>query len=336
MIKKLLVISIIGMMVVLAGCGQNDNTTSQTDAQDASQKVTVALDYMPNTNHTGLYVALDKGFYKEEGLDVSIELPPEDGASALVASGKAQFGVDFQDLLAPAFTSDKPLPVTAVAALIQHNTSALMTLKEKNIDRPKKLEGKIYGTWNNPVELAMVKSIIEKDGGDAKALKTVPNSATDAIAALNTDMDAIWVYYAWDGIVAKEKGVDVQYMYFKDLNPVFDYYTPVLIANNDFLKNNAEIAKKFLKATEKGYQYACEHPDEAADILLAHGDGLDKNVVKASQEWLAKEYQGDAPQWGYIDPTRWNAFYEWLNQEKLVEKPLEKDFGFSNEYLPKK
>lgn len=329
-------IAVLGL-TLLVGCGgQNAAEKSSEKEASSAKKVVLALDYTPNTNHTGFYVALDKGFYKDAGLDVHIQPPPDGGATPLVGSGKAQFGVDFQDLLAAGFVSEHPVPVTAVAALIQHNTSGLMTLQSSGITRPKELAGKTYGTWNNPIELAMVKDVIKKDGGDPNTLKTIPNNATDVFAALKTDMDAVWIYYAWDGMAAKIKGEKTNYMSFRKLNPVFDYYTPVLIANNDFLKKHPDEAKAFLAATAKGYQYAIDHPEEAANILLAHADGLDKNLVMASQKWLAGEYVADAPRWGYIDPARWNAFYKWLNDEKLVEKPLAENTGFSNDYLPEK
>lgn len=329
-IKKLTAMTLMAALSIgLTACGKGAPAQKDEDLKP----LTVVLDYTPNTNHTGLYVALDKGYYKEAGVNVAIEPPPEDGAAALVAAGKAQFGVDFQDLLAAGLSADQPLPVTAVAALIQHNTSGLVSLENKNIKSPKDLVGKTYGTWNSPIELAMVREVIAKDGGDPNGLKTVPNNATDTFAALNTNMDAVWIYYGWDGIAAKEKGLKTNYMAFSEMNPVFDYYTPVLIANNEFLKKDPETAKRFLAATEKGYRYAIEHPDEAADILLKHAQGLDAKLVKASQEWLASQYIADAKQWGIIDAKRWNNYYAWLAQKKLIPKAIPENVGFSNDYL---
>ena len=103
-------------------------------------------------------------------MDVEIVQPPEDGASALVASGKAQFGIDFQDSIAPAFASDDPLPVTAVATLIQHNTSGIISRKGEGMDRPKGMEGKTYATWDMEVEKAMIKNVVESDGGTTAKL----------------------------------------------------------------------------------------------------------------------------------------------------------------------
>ena len=106
------------------------------------QTVTGVLDWTPNTNHTGIYVALANGYFEEAGLDVQVVLPPEDGAVTLVSSGKAQFGVSFQDSLAPAFAGDSPMPVTAVAAIIQHNTSGIVSRAGEGMDTPRGLEGR--------------------------------------------------------------------------------------------------------------------------------------------------------------------------------------------------
>ena len=110
-------------ILMITGCG---NADSNTDGKDL-EKITFVLDWTPNTNHTGLYVAQELGYFEEAGLEVEIVQPPEDGAEVLVASGKAQFGVSFQDSLAPAFAGDNPLPITAVAGMIQHNTSGIIS-----------------------------------------------------------------------------------------------------------------------------------------------------------------------------------------------------------------
>ena len=127
---------ILTMGLSLAACTQNNS------GSDKVTDITLVLDWTPNTNHTGLYVALEKGYFEEEGLNVTIVQPPEDGATAMVASGQAQFGIDFQDYLAPVFSSEDDYNVTAVAALIQHNTSGIISLKEDGIDSFKNLEGK--------------------------------------------------------------------------------------------------------------------------------------------------------------------------------------------------
>ena len=305
-------------------------------AEDGAQeKITFCLDWTPNTNHTGLYVAEKLGYFDEAGLNVTIVQPPEDGATTMVASGQAQFGIDFQDYLAPVYTSDEEVPVTAVAAIIQHNTSGIISLKEDGIESPKGLEGKNYATWGLQLEQAIIKNVVTADGGDFDKVNLIPEYVTDVPTALQQDIDAVWVYYAWDGISTKVAGLDTNMFYFKDITPEFDYYSPVIIANTDFLADDPDTAKAFLNAVRKGYEYAIENPDEAADILCEAVPELDPEMVKESQEWLADQYKAEVDQWGYIDPERWNAFYNWLNENGLSEKEIPENYGFTNEYLSK-
>ena len=280
-----------------------------------------------------MYVALNQGYYKDLGLNVSIVQPPEDGATMMVASGKAQFGVDFQDYLTPVFTSEEKVPVEAVATIIQHNTSAIISLKEDGIESPKDLEGKNYATWSLPIEQAMMQNIMEADGGDYSKLNLIPEYVENEAAALQQDIDAIWVYYAWAGIACKQAGLDTNLIFFKDITPEFDFYSPVIIVNSDWAKENPETAKAFLKATAMGYEYAIENPDKAADILCEEVPELDKNLVKESQEWLSPQYKAEVNEWGYIDQKRWDAFYNWLYVNKLSDE-IPAGYGFTNEYLP--
>lgn len=319
----------------LSGCSgqENNSSTAENSGSEELTKVSIVLDWTPNTNHTGLYVAQKMGYYEEAGLEVEILPAPEGGSSALVATGGADFGIDAQDTLAPAFVGEDALPVTAVAALIQHNTSGIISLASDNIQSPKDLEGKTYATWENPVEQAVIKSLMEADGGDFSKLNLVPSTVSDVITALNTNIDTVWIFYAWDGVATELKGYDTNFMDFAKLNTTFDYYTPIIIANNDFLAENPDTAKAFLAATAKGYEYAIENPDAAADILLEAAPELDPEIVKASQEWLADQYIADAEKWGYIDPARWDGFYTWLTENNLVDGELPAGTGYSNDYL---
>ena len=322
--KKISKILILCLILVLAvSCGKSKN----------NQKIKIVLDWVPNTNHTGLYVAKDLGYFKEEGLDVEIVQPPEGSTTALIGAGGAEFGISFQDTLAKSFSKENPVPVTAVAAILQHNTSGIISLKEKGIDSPKKLEGKKYATWEDNIEQAILKKLVTDDKGDFSKVKLIPYTITDVVTGLKTDVDAVWVYYAWDGIATERAGLQTNFLKIRDYGEELDYYSPVIIANNDFLKKNPEIAKKVLKAIKKGYEYAMKNPEESAKILVKNSPELDINLVTASQKWISKEYQSDAKEWGIIDENRWNRFYEWLYKNKAVEREIPKDFGYSNEYL---
>lgn len=319
------------MALSLAACGSGE--TSQ--GENGKEKITFVLDWTPNTNHTGLYVAQEKGYFEDEGLEVEIVQPPEDGADALVASGKAQFGISFQDTMAPGVVGEDALPTTAVAAVVQHNTSGIISRKGEGMDTPKGLEGKKYATWDAPIEKAMMENVVEADGGDFSKVELIPSTVTDEVSALESkSVDAIWIFYAWAGVATEVAGLETDYFAFKDINPAFDYYTPVIIGNNEFLEKEPETAKKFLSAVKKGYEDAIEDPDGAAEILCEAAPELDQELVKASQEYLKDEYIADADRWGYIDPDRWNLFYNWLNENGLTENEIPENTGFSNEYLP--
>lgn len=317
------------ILTVFAGCTKDE----KDPGAQAKTKLTVVLDWTPNTNHTGLYVAQKNGYFADNGLEVTIEQPPEDGAEALVASGKAQFGVSFQENVASALTADSPLPITAVAALIQHNTSGIISLKKNNITSPKDMAGHSYASWNTPIEKAILKDVIEKDGGDFSKVKMIYNSATDVVTALQTNIDTVWIYYAWDGIATEVKGLETNYFAFKDINPALDFYTPLLIANDSFLKEHPDQAKAFLKAARLGYEYSIEHPEEAAAILCEYAPETDKESAVASQKYLASQYKAEVERWGEFDQKRWDTFYDWLYENKVIAKEIPDGKGFTNDYL---
>ena len=323
-------LSLFAIAAASMACGSEKQSTS------VEKKLKLVLDWTPNTNHTGLYVAMDKGYYKDAGIELEIVQPPEDGAEVLVASGKADFGISFQDTMAGALSKDSPLPIKAVAAITQHNTSGIMSRKGDGITTPKGLEGKKYATWDLPIEKAILKNVVEKDGGDFAKVELIPSTVTDEVSALSTkQIDAVWVYYGWAGISAKEKGFDFDYFAFKDINSTFDYYTPVLITNDDMIKNNSDTVKKFLEATKKGYEFAAGNPQDAAEILLKYAPEIDSKLANASQEYLSTCYIDKDIPWGYIDSERWKNFYRWINDNNLLEHQIDEGAGLDNEFITK-
>lgn len=306
----------------LAGCG-NAAAPAGGSAGGASsnlKKITFALDWTPNTNHTGVYVAAARGYYKDAGLDVEIVQAPENGADALVATGEAQFGVSFQDTMASYVSSeDSRLPVSAVAAIIQHNTSGIISRAEKGITHPAAMMDHTYATWEGPIEQGVIRRCVEADGGDFSRVQMIPSTVTDEVTALETDqVDTIWIYWAWAGVKCDLAGLDTNYFAFADIDPVFDFYTPVIIANNDFIADEPETAQAFIDATRRGYEDCIADPDAAADELLEASPELDEELVRASQEYLADQYQADAAQWGEIDQERWDAFFSWVGDQGFV------------------
>ena len=325
----------------LAGCGAYDNSgatggsdTSAKSGKDSVTKLTFCLDYTPNTNHTGVYVAQQKGYFADEGLEVEIVQPAEDTAEAMIGSGEAQLGVSYQDYIANVLASDSPVPVVAVAAIIQHNTSGIMSRKADGITSARGMCDHVYATWDMPIEQATIKQIVEDDGGDYSKVKMVPYSVDDEVAGLRGDMfDTVWVYEGWAVQNAALQGYDVNYFNFRDMDDVFDFYTPVIAANGDYAQQNPDVVKAFLRAVRRGYEDAIKDPEASADLLCAAVPEMDAALAKQSALFLAGQYQADAPTWGVIDADRWARYFSWLNEKGLVEKQLDTGAGWTMDYL---
>lgn len=318
-------------VLLLAGCNTSGNVEQQ-EKKETLEKVTVVLDWTPNTNHTGLYVAKENGYFEQEGLDVEIIMPGEAGADQLVASGKSQFGVGYQEGVTQARIQGVPL--VSIAAVIQHNTSGFASPVEKNITTPKDFEGKAYGGWGSPVEKAIISSLMNTENADIEKVKIVSIGDTDFFTATKKDIDFAWIYYGWTGVEAELRGEDINIVYLTDFSEKLDYYTPVLTTNEKMIADNPETVQAFLNAAAKGYQFAIENPAEAADILINAVPDLDPDLVKKSQEWLAPKYQEDAPRWGEQKLSVWENYAEWMFENGLLDKELEANKAFTNEFLP--
>jgi ABC-type nitrate/sulfonate/bicarbonate transport system substrate-binding protein len=320
---------------IMSGCtAAKKEEVKQPEAAKPLEKTTVILDWTPNTNHTGLYVALEKGYYKAEGLDVQIVQPSEGGTATLVATGKGDFGVSYQEDVTYALTGNEPLPIKAIATVIQHNTSGFAAPKSKNVNSVKNFEGKTYGGWGSPSEEAVLKAVMEKNGADYSKLKNVSIGNDDFFAATQKNIDFAWIFEGWTGIEAKIKGVDIDYIAVKDLDPALDYYTPVLITSSSIIKDNPEKAKKFLRATQKGYEDAIKSPEESAKILLKHAPEINEALAVESQKFLAKQYIADSPKWGAMKAEVWNNYTKFLKDKGIITKELKAEDAFTNEFLP--
>ncbi|REK53922.1 MAG: ABC transporter substrate-binding protein [Thermobacillus sp.] len=340
----------LALLLVLAGCGGgsgNDggnggntenggNAANAGGAADGSdkplQKVRVVLDWSPNTNHTGLYVARDKGFFAEQGLDVEIIQPGEAGADQMVASGEVEFGVSYQEAVTLARTNG--VPIVSIAAVIQHNTSGFASPAEKNIKTPKDFEGKKYGGWGSPVEEAVIDSIMQEDGGDVSKVVFVNVGDTDFFTAVKRDVDFFWIFYGWTGIEAELRGEELNMIYLTDYSEKLDYYTPVLATSEKLIEEKPDLVKAFVAGAAAGYKFAIESPEEAADILIAAEPDLNAELVKASQKWLSAKYQDDAPRWGEQKLEVWKNYAEWMAEHGVMEGEFDPEAAFTNEFLP--
>ncbi|MFD3448216.1 ABC transporter substrate-binding protein [Microbacteriaceae bacterium 4G12] len=325
--KALSLVLIALLLLTITGC------SSAKKEETKLKKVKVVLDWFPNTNHTGLYVAKTKEYYKKQGLDVEI-IQPGDNVSPeqLVASGKADFAVSYQENVTTGRATG--IPVVSIGAIIQHNTSAFASLKKDNITSPKDFEGKRYGGWGSPSEEAMVKTIMERANADFSKTKVVVLGQTDFFKSIGRDADFEWIYYGWDGIEAKRRSIDINTIMVKDLDPALDIYSPVIITSEKHVKNDKDLVKKFMAATSEGYQFAIKNPKEAADILIKDVPDINKYLVYESQNWLSTKYQDDAKEWGVQKEAVWSNYMEFLYKNKIIKDKINVKDAFTNEFLP--
>ncbi|MDX9888606.1 MAG: ABC transporter substrate-binding protein [Anaerovoracaceae bacterium] len=320
-----LVVILLTASIALTACQQKPSSNTE---------ITVLLDWIPNTNHTGLYAALEEGYFEEEGLAVNIIQPSEGGTADLIAAGQGEFGLSYQEQVTYARTAKTPLPVKAIAAVIQHNTSGFASPLDRGILTPKDFEGKKYGGWNSPMEEAMLKGLMAKNGADFSKLEMISVGTLDFFTAVSDHVDFTWIYYGWDGIAAEIKGLPLNFIRLQDVDVNLDSYTPVIIASEELLEEDPELAKAFLRATTKGYEFAIVNPDQAVEHLLKHAPEIDREIAIESQRYLAKEYKADGKRWGEMDINIWRNYGVFMWGQELIESELVAEEAFTNEYLP--
>lgn len=324
---NLLIIAIFALM--LAACSGNNNKTTN---EEALTPVSFVLDWTPNTNHTGIYVAQAEGYFEDEGLDVDILLPGEVPSTQLISTGKADFGIDFQEHVIMA--RDEGMPIVSIAAIIQHNTAGYASPVEKGMTEPKDFEGKVFGAYGSDIERAMLETIAKENGADIDKITFQNIGDADFFVAVERDIDFALVYQGWTGIEAELREKDLNMVYLKDFSEALDFYTPIIASNEKMMEENPEIVEKFVRAAVKGYEFAIEHPEEAANILIEAEPDLDEDLVKKSQTWLADKYQDDASQFGVQSEERWEVFHEFMVDYELIEAPIEVEKAYTNEFLP--
>ncbi len=325
---------LLALMIVLAACGSGAATPAAT--QTPPTKVRVGLDWTPNTNHTGLYVAQDKGYYAQQGLEVEILGAQEGGTvEQLVAAGRLDFGISYQEAVTQARVEG--VPIVSIAAIIQHNTSGFASRAEEGITSPRDFVGKKYGSFGSPIEAAVIRGLLECAGaGDQfDQVQFVDIGSSDFfVATERNEVDFVWIFKGWTGIEAEVRGVPINIVMMNDVQCIPDYYTPVLITSEKLIAEQPDLVRRFLAATSAGYRFAIEQPAEAAEILLNAAPELDAELVRRSQQYLAGQYQAEAPRWGEQKLEVWRAYAQWMADRNLIARMIEPDKAFTNAFLP--
>jgi ABC-type nitrate/sulfonate/bicarbonate transport system substrate-binding protein len=320
-----------------------DTGAAEAPPADAGPPVTVrlALDWTPNTNHTGFFVAQEKGYYEDAGIDFKIIPYSNASTDTLVGNGKAECGINFEDFMSIAVlagTEEK-----SVMAILQGSPLALMVRADSGITRPSELDGKKYGGFGLPGETEIVRAVIQNDGGSGDFQNVTLNTAAYE-AVYNKKVDFSEGYLTWEVIEAKLKNIDL------NLFPIADYGIPrfygvILACSNDWLSQNPDAAKRFVAATVEGWQWAQQNPDEASKILIDANPGVFSNpdLVYQSDQLLAKDYWlDDNGQFGCQTLETWTTYPEFLlnagvytdaSGNKVTSPPDYSSF-FTNDFMP--
>jgi len=328
MIRRILALIVVTLFV--SACGGDASTPNQSAA---SRKVTVMLDWTPNTNHNGIYLAERKGYYDRVGLDVTILQPGEQGSLPALGSGDADFVVTMQEDLIPARAAG--VPAVSLAGIVSTNTSSLMSLSATNITRPKDLEGKSYGGYGGQLERQLVSSLVKCDGGDPTKVNFVDVGNANYRAGLELKQyDFVWVFDGWDVLRLRQDGVGVSTIAFADhFDCIPDWYTPLLATSEKNIADDPDLVRDFTQATQSGYQDAISDPAGASGALLAGAPELDPRLVKDSSAYLARFYAKSGQPWGVQDRDTWARFEQFLRTAGLTSTPVEVDKAFTNAFL---
>lgn len=293
--------------------------------------VTVALDWTPNTNHAGFYVALNRGYYKAANLNVTFLNPAQDAykvtPASRVANGQATFAVAPSETVVSyncqPKSSAKP-QLQSVAALLQSDTSAIVTLQSSGLDGPCKLDGKTYASYGARYEGRIVQQMIRNDGGEGNYTEVTPPMLGIWETVLAGKADATWVFMGWEGIEAKRKGIRLNAFSLEDFDIPYGY-SPVLVTTQDILREQGETVRSFLAATAKGYQYAAEAPEAAGELMCqtVTDTPLDQGLVIDSMHMLSEHFLTKDGLWGVQDKIRWDRFLDWLSDRQLLTTSLQ-------------
>jgi ABC-type nitrate/sulfonate/bicarbonate transport system substrate-binding protein len=305
--------------------------------------VRLALDWTPNTNHTGFYVAAANGWYKDGGVDLQILPYGTTTPEALIAAGQAECGISFQDALT--FAAAAGAPIVSVMAILQHTAQEIAVLASSDIKRPRDLDGKTYAGFGYPNEEPTLRSVIKADGGTGRFKSvTLDTAAYEALYAKRADF--VITFAAWEGIEAGERGIALRTFAFGDYG-FPDFYQVVLACDGRWLAAKPDLARAFVAATVRGFEVAADDPDGAAASLVAQNPGVfdgNPKLPGASQRFLASRgFLRDANGMvGRQTLAEWQGYSGFLYKQGLLTgangKPLTAapDYQalFTNDFLP--
>ncbi|MGF1503761.1 MAG: ABC transporter substrate-binding protein [Anaerolineae bacterium] len=310
-------------------------TACTTDAPaDELTSVTLMLDWVPNVNHTGIFVAQENGYFEQEGLQVEIVQPGEVYAEQAVTTGSVEFGISFQEQVSISRADGAPL--VSIAAIVHEHTSGFAAPAGLDVESPADFEGLTYGAFGSPFEEPTLSSLMQCAGADFSELAIVNVGFADPLTLLDEGrVDLAWIFFGTQGIIAEQRGIELDIVMMNDyFGCIPNYYTPLFITNDTLIAEQPETVRAFVHAIARGYEFAAANPEEAAQILAAETPETGEAIIRASQQWLSPRYQGDAPQWGHQAEETWEAYTQWMVDNGVIDAPIPVEEAFTNDFLP--
>jgi ABC-type nitrate/sulfonate/bicarbonate transport system substrate-binding protein len=297
----------------------------------------IALDWTPNTNHIGIFVAKQLGFYKEQGIEVEILNPISDNYQVTpgkkLALGIADFAIAPFETVISLNNKENAIDAIAVFAILQEDISSIASLKSSKIKTPKLLDGKTYASYKARYEDSIVKEMVKNDGGTGALQITYPAKLGIWNTLLEGTADATWIFDNWEGVEASTKQIELNKFSMAQFGIPY-CYSPVIIARNSNLIANKEAYALFIKATKKGYLYAANNTAAAAKILNEYLTEYDKkNIDIDASIAITTPYFGTEETCGFMKPERITIFLKWLVAHNLENKKIMEQNLFTNNLL---
>jgi len=331
---------------MLAGCGSSNTTSTSaaetkteesakadTTTDDKSDKdlkeVNVVLDWYPNALHTFIYTAIEKGYYEEEGLKVNIQFPSNaNDALSLVAAGKAEIGLYYQHDVIQA-VANQGIKVKSIGAVVQSPLNIILSLKDKNITRPKDLEGKTVGYAGTALSEALVKTMMEADSADFSSVNMM-DVGFELMSSMTTgNVDAtIGCLVNHEVPQLEEEGFDVNYFMVNEYG-IPNYYEAVFLANDELIESDPEMLQGFLRASKKGFEDFKADPDGCLAILLNNQNEenfpLSETVEQKSSATILPLMENDDASFLSQSDECWQENIDWMLKSGLINKAVDVD-----------
>ncbi|MEK6481450.1 ABC transporter substrate-binding protein [Catalinimonas sp. 4WD22] len=290
-------------------------------------KLTLALDWTPNTMHAGILVAEAKGYFEDNGLELEIVDPASDNYATTPAKKLSQKLVDLAIAPSESVISyhmrKAPTPLVAVAANLQKDTSAIVTLERSGIDRPAKMDGKTFASYDARFENDIIRQLVKNDGGKGEFEISNPAILSMWDALLESKADATWVFLPWEGMKAKYERDNLKFHAFQLANYDIPYgYSPLIISHQDIVDQKGAVIKAFLEAVEEGWRYVYESPGKAAKALHKHikqPEFENLSFVEESLKILQPAITTSDDRWGFMEGERWVDFIDWMIQHQILK-----------------